>query len=372
MLPPAAEQPKLERVLGQLTASVEELLLGGLTTASETTRQTVTAAMQEAARFRLLRLGSALRATADELGRFAKQDAAFSRRRLTFFLNRSWLLGRGLVHALKTRSEAEFDRLNWTPPTRPLASLEAVCVGVVKRVTSAAVLFDFRLRAVAEVSPITTGQRLTWSVIFPVKPGVAVPAEGYLHLPQKQKFTPTLFLEKKVVAFKNVTVSLDPAAGARVTLTEASTVATGPAFAKWEPFLEWTLAPSIERLTSHTPGPLDLDKELQEEVILRDYDIRPAEEGDEPGQSEYPVTAAGLELRAIVGADPEGKALRKAMESLRKLKKEKPPLLGLMHYERCRLVLQPLASFGKDGPEYLTISKENIDKAALLKALKFT
>ena len=52
-------------------------------------------------------------------------------------------------------------------------------------------------------------------------------------------------------------------------------------------------------------------------------------------------------------------------------KKDGPPLYGLMHYERCRLVFQPLAAF-KPEPDYLPISKENVNKAALLKALKFT
>src|SRR4051795_1552678 len=99
MLPAAADRPRLKAVLDQLSAAVEELLLSGLTTASESTRQTLSVAMQEAARFRLLRLGSSLRGAAEELGRYTRQDQAFSRRRLAFFLNRSWLLSRGLGHA---------------------------------------------------------------------------------------------------------------------------------------------------------------------------------------------------------------------------------------------------------------------------------
>jgi hypothetical protein len=43
-----------------------------------------------------------------------------------------------------------------------------------------------------------------------------------------------------------------------------------------------------------------------------------------------------------------------------------------MHYERCKLVFQPLATFNQNGPEYLSISSENIDKGVLLKALNFT
>jgi hypothetical protein len=42
-----------------------------------------------------------------------------------------------------------------------------------------------------------------------------------------------------------------------------------------------------------------------------------------------------------------------------------------MHYEACRLILQPLATFGESGPEQLMLSNEKVDRAALLKALKF-
>ena len=66
-----------------------------------------------------------------------------------------------------------------------------------------------------------------------------------------------------------------------------------------------------------------------------------------------------------------GESLRRNLDELRKLKKDRPPLYGLMHYERCRLLFQPLAAF-KPEPDYLPISKENVNKAALLKALRFT
>ena len=39
MLPPAAERPKLRATLDQLSVAVEELLLGGLTTATDDTRR---------------------------------------------------------------------------------------------------------------------------------------------------------------------------------------------------------------------------------------------------------------------------------------------------------------------------------------------
>jgi hypothetical protein len=373
MLPPAADRPKLARALDVLTAAVEELLLSGLTTASESTRQTLTVAMQEAARFRLLRLGSSLRGAAEELGRYTRQDPAFSRRRLAFFVNRSWLLGRGLSHALHQEDTAQYDRLAWAPPSVPLPELEVVCLGVVKKVAAGSfAAFDFRLRAVADAGPIAAGARLSWSVIFPMKPDVEIPPEGFLYLPQKQKFTPTVFLNRTSIIVREAAVATDESGGGRIMLTDGSTVVSGSAFSDWARFLDWTPQPAIDRLSRHRAGPLDLETELQDEVILRHYEIGPPGDGDEPGQLAYPITAGALALQAVVSTGVDGKALKKGMDDLKKVKKHRPPLFALMHYERCRLVLQPLSVFGDDGPDYLTISKDHVNKAALLKAMSFT
>jgi hypothetical protein len=373
MLPPDADRPKLAATLDHLSGAVEELLLSGLTTASESTRQTVAAAMQEAARFRLLRLGSTLRGAAEELGRFIRHEPAFSRRRLTFFLNRAWLLARGLAHAIRSADAAGYDRLNWSPPTRPLPEVEVVCLGAVKKVAAGSfVAFDFRLRATTDAEPVTAGQRLSWSVVFPIRPGAQIPPEGYLHLPQKQKFSPNTFLDRKTVVIRDAALAVDESGAGRISLADASTVTAGAPFADWPRLLDWSTRPALDRLAQHRPGPLDLETELQEEVVLRDYTIGPPADGDEPGQSAYPVAAGPLSFYAVVGPDVEGKALRKALDDLRKPKADRPPLFGLLHYEKCRLVLQPLATFGDAGPAYLTISKENIDKAALLRAMKFT
>ncbi len=373
MLPPAADRPKLKLVLDGLTAAVEELLLSGLTTASETTRQTMSVSMQEAARFRLLRLGSTLRVAVEELSRFGRHDPAFSRRRLAFFLNRAWLLGRGLSHALESADEPLFDRLTWAQPSQPLPTVEVVCLGAVKRVAAGSfVAFEFRLRATADAQPVRAGQSLTWSAVFPIKPGMDIPPEGFLHLPQKQKFNPSLFLDRKRITIRDAAVSADDSGAGRITLTERSTVAAGEPFEDWGRFLDWSPAPAIARLKEHQPGPLDLDTEMQEEVVLTDYEIGVTEDGDEPGQSAYPVTVGPLDLHAVVGAAAEGKALGKNLDDLRKAKRDRPPLYGLLHYERCRLVLQPLTTFGKAGPQYLTISKEVVDKTSLLKAISFT
>jgi hypothetical protein len=371
MLPPADQRPKLAAVLAQLGTAVEELLLSGLTTASDATKQTIRSVMQEAARFRLLRLGSTLRTAVEELGRFTAQDAGFSRKRLTFFLSRAWLLSRGLAHALRTSDEKEYDRLTWSPPSQPVPKVEVVCVGVVKKVAAGAfAAFEFRFRALADAAPVKAGQRLAWSVVFPLKPGVEIPPEGYLHLPQKQKFTPYILLERKSVVIENANLAADEAGGGRLSLTDSSTVVLGAAFKEWDRFLEWSPEAAVDRIRKHVPGPLDLDTELQEEVVLRDYEIGKPEDGESPGQLVYPITAGSLLFSAPAGSEAEGRTLGKCLEELRKLKKNRPPLLGLMHYERCRLVFQPLTAF-RPEPEYLPISKENVNKAALLKAMSF-
>lgn len=373
MLPPAADRPKLRATLDQLSAAVEDLLLGGLTTASDATRQTLSGAMQEAARMRLLRLGGTLRVATEELGRYTRQDKAFSRRRLTFFLNRAWLLSRGMVHALDTGDEKEYDRLTWSPPSQPLPAIEVVNLGTVKKVAeNAFVMFEFRLRAVADAGPIKAGQKVSWSAVFPLKKDQDIPPEGFLHLPQKQKFAPFLFLERTALNITNATVSGDEVSGWKLSLTDQSTVTVGKPFTAWQQYLQWSPAGAVDRLAKHVSGPLDLDTELQEEVVLRDYEIGKPEDGDEPGQTVYELTAGRLKLHALVGAGAEGKALKAAFEDVRKAKVPNPPLFGLMHYERCRLVFQPLTTFAGGGPEYITISKENVNKAALLKAMNFT
>jgi hypothetical protein len=371
MLPPAPDRPKLDAVLGQLSDAVEGLTLSGLTTASDSTREAVAVAIQEAARLKLLRLGATLRVVAEELGRFTRQDPGFSRRRLTFFLNRTWVLARGIAQALRAGDEASYDRLTLPPPADPLPEVEVVTLGAVKKVTSAFVSFDFRLRATAGAGSVSTGQRLSWSVVFPVRPGVEMPAEGFLHLPQKQKFTPSRFLDGTTLVVREATVSPDGYGGGRLALTDRSTVTVGKPFSDWARFLDWSPGPAAERIARHMPSPLDLETELQEEVVLRDYEIGPPADGPEPGQTTYPVAAGPLAFQAVVGPDPEGTALRKGLDALRKPKAKRPPLFGLVHYERCRLVLQPLTTIADAGPDYLTISKESINKAALLKAMTF-
>jgi hypothetical protein len=367
MLPPVAERPKLRSALDQLSGAVEDLLLGGLTTASEATRQSLAGALQEAARMRLLRLSAVLRVLTDDLNRFNTHDPLLSRRRLTLFLNRGWLLARGLSHALETNNEKEYDRLNHTPATQPLANAELVCLGVTKKATVSVVQFQFRFRALSGSGPVKSGDALAWSFSQQVK-NKDFPPEAYLHLSQKQKFTPFNLLDRKVITVQAALVVPDEVGGWRLVLNDQSTVTTGAAFTAWAQFLNWTSAPALERLAKQTPGPLDLDTELQEEVVLREYELGAPVDGDEPGLTVYPISSAHLSFQAVVGPAVEGKALRKSLDDLRNIEKKRPALYGLMHYERCRLVLQTLTSFGPN-PEYLTISPDKVDKGALIREM---
>jgi hypothetical protein len=365
----AADRRKLLPMLDELAGAVEELLLSGLTTASEATRQALGVSFQEASRLGLLRLGSALRAANEELGRFTRNEPEFSRRRLGFFLNRAWLLCRGLARALHDGDEAQFDRLLWTPATTPAEQLEVVTLGVAKRVSPAFCAFEFRLRAVTTAGAVPAGQRLAWSCVFPTKAGVNVPPEAFLRVPQKQKFTPSVFLERKTVVMERAAVALDDHGG-RISLGEQSRVFAGAPFADWQRFRTWDPDAALQRVRSHPPGPFDLEVELQEEVVLDEWEIGEAAELAGQGQTVYPITHRGAVFEAVTNRGEEGKVLRNALDGLRR-KKQRPPLFGLLHYEMGRLVLQPLSVFGKGGPEQLMLSAETGDRAALLKALKF-
>lgn len=366
----SADTKPLLALLERLSAAVEDLLLTGLTTASDSTRQTLALAAQQASQMKLLRLGGTLRVANEELGRFTRNDPEFSRRRLIFFLNRAWLLARGLARAIRDNDAAEFDRMLWTPPTRPIERLDVVTLGVVKKIaTGAFCAFEFRLRTVTPAEGLPAGAAFTWSTVFPLKTGVAIPAEGYLHVPQKQKFTASLFLSGKIVTIEQALVAGDEAAR-RITLTDESRVTAGEPFADWPRFLEWGADPFMERLRAHAPGPFDLETELQEEIVLHDWQLGVPDAELRSGQIVYPIEAGGIPFEGVTSATIEGNAARQALDAL-KAGAELPPLLGLLHFESCRLILQPLTLFETAGPRYITISNEAVDRAALLKMLSF-
>lgn len=363
----AADQKLLSRQLGEVSRAIEELLLSGLTAASAATRETFEVTFREASRLRLLRLSATLRGANEEIGRFVTQQPEFSGKRLAFFLNRTWLLARGLSHAIASQNDTAWERLLGTPVTKPVERLQVVTLGVGKKMAKGSFCaFEFRLRALdGDVPP-----KLIWSCVFPLKPGVEIPPEGFLQMPQKQKFKAAMFLERRVIELTNVMLAEDGLGGGRVTLTDNSTVIAGEAFRDWTRFGEWSIAPLLDRLRSYEPGPFDLEVELQDEVILRDWQLTARMPEEREGQFVYPVSSSSLTFDAVVSSGVDGRALDQRLAELLG-KPSQPPLFGLLHFDRCRFVLQPLALLGDDGPELMTISNEKVDQAALLKTLKF-
>ncbi len=361
------DKKKLLPLLDELAASVEQLLFSGLTTASESTRNTLTVAFQEASRMGLLRLGSTLRSVSEELGRYTRNQPDFSRKRLSFFLNRSWLLTRSLARAIRADNEKDFERLIWIPPNTPVENLEVVTIGVSKKVAGAFCAFDFRLRTVSACDLLPVGSKLVWSCVFPLKPGADLPAEAYLHLPQKQKFSAILFLEGKSILLEKVALALDKSGGGRVSFTEHSKVTTSQVFTEWGQFQSWSSDSIIERIRRHETSPLDLEIELQDEIVLHDWQIGAPGRPDNEGPHVFPVEAMGVSFDAMVGAGKEGEALYNSLNKY--IRADRPPLYGLLHFEKCKMILQPLSVFEAKGPRNLTLSNEKIDKKLLLKTL---
>ncbi|RTL46193.1 MAG: hypothetical protein EKK48_02325 [Candidatus Melainabacteria bacterium] len=367
------DKQKLAPLLEELSKAIEDLLLTGLTTASDSTRQTLNVSFQEASRLGLLRLGSTLRVACEELTRYTKNQEDFSRQRFAFFLNRAWLISRGLAIALKEGNDSEFERLSWTPSSTPVGQMEVVCLGVSKKIVpNTFCAFDFRLRVLSTDSAhLPIGQKLIWSSIFPIKPEAGVPAEGYLHLPQKQKFKAIDFMKGTKILIKDAGVALEKSGTGRLSLLEKSTISKGDIFEDWAQYTAtWDPLAALERLQSHPPGPLDLDIELQEEIVLHDWKIDlPIEDGNDFKHT-YPIMYKNVIFRGVVPRGADGVELDDTLHRMLTVKVP-PPMFALLHYERCRLTLQPLSIFGSKGPEYMNISDRNVDPAALLKVMKF-
>jgi hypothetical protein len=366
------DKQKLLPLLEELNKAIEDLLLTGLTTASDATRQTLNVSFQEASRFGLLRLGGTLKVACDELGRFTRNQPDFSRKRFSFFLNRAWLLSKGLSKALREQNESEFERLKWVPANKPVKHLELVTIGVNKKVVpNAFCAFEFRLRSVdTESDEILPNQKLIWSCVYPIKPGSEIPPEGYLHMPQKQAFNAVQFLDGKTILIENGSMAVDAFGSARLTFNEQTTVSFGGAYKEWDPHLCWEADEAVDRLRAHQPTPLELDNELQEEIVLKDWSILEAVDDPDQDQIVFPLVHNSLVFKAVVSRGVDGLTLLENLKELQKLS-ERPALFALLHYEKCRLVLQPLTTFDAKGPKHLMLGKEQINRATLLKALKF-
>jgi hypothetical protein len=366
-----SEQKQLISLLDELSGAVEELLLAGLTTASKSTVERIDVTFKEVSRMRLLRLGSTLRIANEEISRFTGNSTQFSSRRLAFFLGRAWLLATSMRRAIDGNDAATLDGLMSTPPTLPVKSLQVVTLGVAKRVVPGAFAsFDFRLRAIEASPPVEAGEAMVWSCVFPMRKDLDLPTEAFLHLPQKQKFKPSMLLEKKIVEVANCAVSRPPGGTTRLMLNDASTMKSAADFSDWKRLWNWDLRQAAARLQEHRPTPLDLEIELQEEIFFDDWLAGERTSSDE-GYDLLPINTTSVQLEAKLDRGPSGTPLHKVMIELA-AKKRKPPLFGVAHYESCKFIFQPLTALGKNGPEYLTVSPDKISQAELVKAMKFT
>ena len=351
-------------VLDELAELIEGLIGSGLTTASKATLDKLGASFKEASRLKLLRLATSLRYVSDECGRFLAESEHFSARRLAFFANRTWLLARGLREAIDESNHPAIARLLLQSTPQPVKTLTVVVIAVQKRaLLDGSAAFEFRMRTLGETAGVPA--KLVWSCVFGARPNV--PAEAFLHLPQAQKFTPKMLLDGKRVTITDAAVTAD----GRLMFGPKSTVTAGAAFDRWAELVTWDRERAVERIRTHAISPLDLEVELQEELVVADYELGAA--AANPFRSEQqvmPLRAGGLELDAVISTGPDGAELRDSLAELRKAK-TKPALYGLVHYEMARLVFQPLTALAATGPRHLMISAEKIDLAALMKTLDF-
>ncbi len=366
----AADKQKLIPLLDRLIRSIEGLIHGGLTVASESTRQILAVSFQEASRIGLLRLGSTLRAANDELGRFTGSDPDFSSRRLIFFLNRSWLLSHAIKRALVANDDEQLMKLLWVPERKPIDSLEVVTLGTAKKVTKTIISFDFYLRTVSESSLGPAGQKVIWTCMFPANPTAPIPPEGYLHLPQKQKFNAVIFLEPRVIEIKSAFVSASPLGAYRLMLDNDSTVNGGEVFSGWSTFLSWSPRPILNSIRAHKTGPLDLEIELLDEVVLPQWSVGAEPIGETDERTYYPLQSGSLDFHLALSKKDSDES-KMILSQLSAKVKGSASLFGLLHFESCKLLFQPLSLIKLDKPTHLQISDKKIDKAALLKALRF-
>jgi hypothetical protein len=354
--------------IAELARAVEDLVTTGLTAASAATRQRIEASSTEAARLKLGRLAPALRYANEEVARFLAESPSFSAQRLAFFLVRAWILLRGIERATAAKDRKALGRLLWqgAPPV-PVASVRAVTLGVSKRVvqdvTSA---FDFRLRVLEDAGPLRAGDVLVWSFLRQMVKDFS--ADALLHVEQAQGFRPRVLLDGSEVAFTQVAVARDGRGPARLVLGPPSKVAVGRPWKDWTRWVGFDAAAALARVRAHRPGPLDLEVELEEEVVLDDWTLDAPRDGFRPDVVVYPLGYRGVVLDAVASKQDEGKALRAALDALRK-KKTRPPLVALIHYEAGRIVARPLSVLDPDGPRHLAISSEKVDLAELTRAI---
>ena len=365
---PAAAAPPIEDPKGalalveELSRAVEDLVRTGLTSATESTRAKLDASFKEASRRKLLRLGASLRYVNEEVGRFLAHDEAFSIRRFSLFLHRSWLQARGMAKGLRDKDDRLVASLvaSGGGAPRPVQSIEVVTVGVFKRTIVNVYTFDFKLRVVGAKDADLVGRSLTYSLVFPRKtdgPARDLPAEANLQLPQPQKFAPRVFCQGKTVKVTDAAVILDERGG-RLVLGPKSTVVEGGPYTDWDPLFRFDPGLALGRVLRHRPGPLDLAAETMEEVVVAEPVLSAEPLRTSEGRRVFALSGAGgLVLDAVIPDNPYDRDGEETLKRLREgLRRSKSPLLyGLAYYEYGRTVFLPVsllhAGAGDAAPE---------------------
>lgn len=361
--------------LGRLAEAIETLLQSGLSAASKASVDALKVSFEEASRRRLLRLGSTLRIASEEVARFTRQDAAFSPERLSFFLGRAWVLARGMEAALADQDAEGWARLTSGPETVPMKELALVVVGVFKRhVPGAFAAFELRCRVTESAGPLSRGDAISWSFVFPLRADQKVPPEAMLMLEQKQKFRPNELLEAKVVRVGGQ-VAISQGDPRRLMLGPKATVAIDDEpFTDWLELTRWDPGATLAKVAVHQPDPLSLPIELQDELMLLRWSMGELTEGDDHTTATLEVqlddAEVPLRFELRVPRGDTGAPHRKALDDARRLD-PRPALFGFVHFEHGKLVLEPLSLLQDEGPQMIALDPKNVDKAALVRAMTF-
>ena len=360
---PPANATQIRAMLLRVREATEDILATGMRAASESTCTTFGQAFHEASGMRLLRLGSTLRAANEEVRKYIGEDSRFSAARLSFFLNRSWMLASGMLQALDAKDGDAWQRLDWRPPARKIASLSLAVLGVgVRNSPGSFCAFEFRCRVLA--GDLEEGSDVTWSCVYPLKPGSDISPSALLHLKQKQGYKPRELLEGKIAKIANAVVTGSLEKGFRMSLTPDSAVESGKEVADWLAFANWQPERLAATLEAWQPDPFDLPVEQQQTVCLTDWS-RAGKEGELREQFiHFKIKVRELVCEAQLPANDA--KWRKRFLAV----KEGEPLIATAHFDRCTLLVQPLAVLREDkAPDYLSINQEAKGAAELLKAL---
>jgi hypothetical protein len=105
---------------------------------------------------------------------------------------------------------------------------------------------------------------------------------------------------------------------------------------------------------------------MQDEVIVRDWQVDPAPLRSAADKEVYALRAGGVVMDATIPKDAS--ELKEAFLAAAK-KKERAPLFGTVHYEVGRVVLLPISLLYDEGPAHITLSNATVSMTTLLGSL---